>query len=157
MRLSVGGKTYSQPIAVKQDPRATASVAALREVYALTDSMYWTLVKLQQAGEEARAVRARMTDSVAAGRVTAILEAPAPPDTSTRGAPPAARATVVGAAAPAPRPAPTTLTGASNALNNLVNSLQGADVPATDTQRAAIREALRNAEIALSRWRSFPR
>src|SRR5437868_3990484 len=40
VRLSVGGKTYSQPIAVKQDQRATPSVDALREVYAGTDYMY---------------------------------------------------------------------------------------------------------------------
>jgi uncharacterized protein YpuA (DUF1002 family) len=57
----------------------------------------------------------------------------------------------------APQPAPTTLSGASNALAGLLNSLQSADVPVTATQRAAIENALRYAGIALSRWGAFPR
>lgn len=163
VRLSVGGKTYTQPITVEQDPRVITTNAALGEVYALTDSMYWTLTKLQESIGQARALRARLTDSAAAAGVIAILEAPMPPDTSSRGAPPAARV-VPSAGAPggrrlgnqAPQPAPTTLSGASNTLAGLLNSLQSADVPVTATQRASIGSALHNAGIALSRWGAFP-
>ncbi|MEO8909813.1 MAG: glycoside hydrolase [Gemmatimonadaceae bacterium] len=128
VRLNVAGKAHAQPITVKQDPRVTASPAAMHEVYALTDSMYWTLSKLQESIGQARAFRQRLTDSVAAAHVIAILDAPAP----------------------------TTLSGASNALAGLLNSLQNADVSVTTTQRTAIDSALRNAKVALSRWSAFP-
>ena len=164
VRLAVGGRTFTQPITVVQDPRVTTSSSALREVYALTDSMYWTLSKLQESIGQARSMRAGLADSAAAARVTAILEAPVPPDTSPRGVPPAARV-APDAGVPvgrrggnqAPQPAPTTLSGASNALAGLLNSLQSADVPVTATQRVAIENALRYAGIALSRWGAFPR
>jgi hypothetical protein len=160
LRLNVGGKTYAQPITVVQDPRVATSPAAMHEVYALTDSMYWTLSKLQESIGQATAFRQRLTDSVAAARVIAILDAPAPPDTSTRGAPPPPRR-VAGAGGrfgnQAATPAPTTLSGASNALAGLLNSLQSADVAVTTAQRVAIDSALRNANIALSRWGAFPR
>jgi hypothetical protein len=161
VRLTAAGKTYSQPITVQQDPRVSAPQAALREIYALTDSMYWTLTKLQESIGQARTARGRLTDSVALGRIAAILDAPAPPDTSIRGAPPAARRVVAAQGGQArdqtPPAAPTTLTGASNGLAALLNSLQSADEAITATERAAIDNALRNASTALARWASYPR
>ena len=144
VRLTVGGKTYTEPIAVRQDPRVTASAAALAEVYALTDSMYWTLARLQESISQARALRQRLTNSAAAARVSAILESPAPPDIAKGGTP----ASVSGAA--------TTLSGASTVLAGLLNSLQSADVPVTASERTAIDEALRNANLVLSRWSAVP-
>jgi photosystem II stability/assembly factor-like uncharacterized protein len=161
IRLTAGGKTYTQPIAVEQDPRVTTPAAAMHEVYALTDSMYWTMTKLEEAAGLARALRERLADSVAAARITAVLEAPAQPDTSNRGAPPAARAVTPprgpGAANRAPTPAPTTLSGASLSLAGLLNSLQSADVAVTTTQRTAIEAALRDANTALARWAAISR
>jgi hypothetical protein len=161
VRLTVAGKSYNQPITVRQDPRVSAPQAALREIYALTDSMYWTLTKLQESIGQARTARGRLTDSVVLGRIAAILDAPAPPDTSIRGAPPAARRVVAAQGGQArnqtPPAAPTTLTGASNGLAALLNSLQSADEAITATERAAIDNALRNASTALARWASYPR
>jgi photosystem II stability/assembly factor-like uncharacterized protein len=160
VRLTVGGKTYTQPITVEQDPRSTASPTAMREVYAVTDSMYWTLSRLHESIGQARTLRQQLSDSVAAARITAILEAPVPPDTSVRGAPPAARPVVVAAqgargASAVPRPGPTTLSGASNGLAALLNSLQSADVPITASERTAIDAALHNASTALTLWAAY--
>jgi hypothetical protein len=160
VRLTVGGKTYTQPITVRQDPRVTLPEAALREVYALTDSMYWSLARLQESMGQARTLRQSLTDSTRLATLASVFDAPAPPDTSIRGAPPAARPVVAAAARSGignqPTPAPTTLSGASNALAALLNSLQSADVPVTATQRAGIEAALRNASTALARWGEFP-
>jgi photosystem II stability/assembly factor-like uncharacterized protein len=158
-RLTVGGKAYTQPITVQADPRAQGSQTALREVYALTDSMYWTLSRLQQSIGEARALRQRTTDQAALARMGVILDAPVPPDTSIRGAPPAARAAVAAqggrAANQTPPAAPTTLVGASDALARLLNSLQSSDVAVTATERASIDNALRNANAAVARWGAY--
>ena len=42
VRLTVDGKTQTQPLVVKQDTRVKTPAVAMREVYALTDSMYFT-------------------------------------------------------------------------------------------------------------------
>ena len=49
VRLIVDGKSFTQPIVVKQDPRVKTPAPAMREVYALTDSMYFTLRRLREA------------------------------------------------------------------------------------------------------------
>jgi len=49
VRLTVGTQVREQPIEVKQDPRVRTPAPAMREVYALTDSMYFTLHRLRDA------------------------------------------------------------------------------------------------------------
>ena len=149
VRLTVGGKTYAQPLTVKQDPRVKTSALAMREVYALTDSMYFTIRKLEEAAGAAATARAQASDSTFVQRVAAILDAPAPPDTSRRGAPPQ---TPSPSGAVTPVPGPNTLRGNITALGALLNLLDAADVPVTATQRASIGAALRNANAAIARW-----
>ena len=48
VRLTVDGVSQTQPLVVRQDPRVKTSALAMNEVYALTDSMYFTLVRLQR-------------------------------------------------------------------------------------------------------------
>ncbi|MEK7401111.1 MAG: glycoside hydrolase [Gemmatimonadota bacterium] len=141
VRLTVDGKTYSQPIEVKQDPRVKTPALAMREVYALTDSLYFTQKKLQDAADEARAANAKSADP----RITAVLDAPDPK------APAPANPN-------APRPAgPGTLRAALTSVAALTNGLQQADVGPTATQRAAIGAALRDAGSALARWNTLRR
>jgi hypothetical protein len=104
VRLIVGGKTHAQPIVVKQDPRVKTPAPAMKEVYALTDSMYFMLQKLQASMDMLGGERTRLANMAAAAsrewadsvtrmneRLTEILEAPAAPDTSAKGAPLLAR------------------------------------------------------------------
>jgi photosystem II stability/assembly factor-like uncharacterized protein len=127
VRLVAGGKTYTQPITVEQDPRATATPAALREVYALTDSMYWTLTQVQESIALAETLRKRLTDSTAVASVTAILD----PQQQT------------------------SLSYTSAAIARLLNGLQSADVPVTATSRTEIQNGLRSADVAIARWRAL--
>jgi photosystem II stability/assembly factor-like uncharacterized protein len=144
VRLTVGGRTFTQPIVVKQDPRVKTSALAMREVYALTDSLYFTQKKLQDAVDEIRTALAKPgIDRDNAQLVTAILEQPDP------NAPAPANPN-----APRP-PGPGSLRAALTAVSGLVNSLQQADVPPTATQRASIGSALKDGNAALVRWRTF--
>ena len=94
VRLRAGDSTYTQPLVVRQDPRVKTPALAMREVYALTDSMYFTL----------KALLSHMTPQ------RAISD--------------------------------TGLQNSITRLNGVLMTLQAADVPATATQRQAIREAL---------------
>jgi len=154
VRLTARGRGFQQLIVVQQDPRVRTPAAAMRELYALTDSMYWTLSKLQDAVGAASALRAQATDSARILRLTQLIDAPATPDTSRRGAPAAAPPNPAAPTA-RPRPAPGTLAGTASTLSGLLNVLQGADVPVTATQRASIATALREANAALASWAGF--
>jgi len=150
-RLTVSGKAYTQPLVVRQDPRVKTPALAMREVYTLTDSMYWTLRRLEDAIGQAGTMQAQ-ADTALRRRITAVLDAPAPPDTSRRGIP----ATATPAAGPQ-QPGTYTLRGAFNQLAGVLMLLQGADMPVTQTQRESIGEALRNAETQLRRFGALRR
>ena len=151
VRLSARGRTFTQPIVVRQDPRVKTPAPAMREIYALTDSMYFTLLRMQQTIGSANALRAQAADSARRARLTALIDAPAPPDTSRRGAPAAAPPNPAAPTA-VTRPGPTTLAGAAERLVGLLHELQAADVPVTATQRASISAALQSANAAMQRW-----
>jgi hypothetical protein len=141
VRLTVDGKTYTQPITVKQDPRVKTAAATMRDVYSLTDSLYFTQKALQSASDSARAALSRSAnDSTNAKRITAVLDAPDPK------APAPANPN-------APRPAaPGTIRAALTTVSGFTNSLQAADVAPTANQRSAIEAALRDANAALGKW-----
>ena len=146
VRLTAAGRTYTHPIVVRQDPRVKTPALALQEVYTLTDSMYWAMRRLEDAIAQAGTMQAQ-ADTALRRRITAVLDAPAPPDTSRRGIP--ATATP---ATQNPPPGTYTLRGAFNQLAGVLMLLQGADMPVTQTQRQSIGEALRNAETQLRRF-----
>jgi photosystem II stability/assembly factor-like uncharacterized protein len=144
VRLTVDGKAYTQPLEVKQDPRVKTPATLMREVYTLTDSLYFTQKKLTDAVDSARATLARVAaDTQSVRRIAAVLDAPDPK------APPPANPN-------APRPAgPGTLRAALTGVAALTSSLQAADVGPTATQRQAISGALRDATAALAKWSSL--
>src|SRR5919202_846833 len=152
VRLTANGRTYTQPITVRQDPRVKTSAAAMREIYALTDTMYFTMRRLEEAVGQAVAVQG--TDSIQR-RVREVLDAPAAPaDTSRRGGPQLGPNPAAAANAP-PAPGPNTLRGAVNTLAGLLMTLQQADTPVTATERAAIADALRTANGVIARWNTL--
>jgi hypothetical protein len=154
VRLTVNGRTHAEPIAVRQDPRVKTPALAMRDVYALTDSMYFTLQKLQDAVTQAGELRAvfAISDTLKRKAISALLDAPVPPDTSRRGAPAAAPPNPAAATPPPPPPGPNTLAGATATLSGQLNMLQAADVAVTATERASIGAALKAGNEALGRW-----
>jgi hypothetical protein len=48
-RLTVDGKSYTQPLTVRMDPRVKSGAAALQQQFALSKRLYDAVVKVQQA------------------------------------------------------------------------------------------------------------
>ena len=54
VRLTVDGRSYTQPIVVKQDPRVKTPAATMERMYSLTDSAYFAAADAQKAAQEAQ-------------------------------------------------------------------------------------------------------
>jgi photosystem II stability/assembly factor-like uncharacterized protein len=54
VKLTANGKTYSQPIVVKQDPRVKTPAVAMQEVYTLSRAMYFETLAAHAAAGEAK-------------------------------------------------------------------------------------------------------
>jgi photosystem II stability/assembly factor-like uncharacterized protein len=161
VKLSVNGKTYTQPIDVKQDPRVKTPALVMQRVYSLTRAAYVGAAESQKAAEEAQTLREQIARAKAQATGTAAaaldafdkkLEALAsmPPQGGRGGR--GGRGGDLGAPAGA---APDTLYGAGQALSGVMNSLQGADVQPTALQVTSIETALRNARAAMARWNAL--
>jgi photosystem II stability/assembly factor-like uncharacterized protein len=110
VKLTANGKTYSQPIAVKQDPRVKTSAVAMQQVYTLSRAAYFEAKDATEAAAAAQA--AGKTDHA------------------------------------------TALNAAALALRSVMNSLQGADIPATTRQLKAIADARAAATAAMAKWKA---
>jgi len=157
----VNGKTYTQPIDVKQDPRVKTPALVMQHVYSLTSAAYVAAADALKAAQEAQALReqiARVKAQATGNQAEAIdafdkkLEALAstPPQGGRGG-----RGGGAGGLRPSAAGAPDTLNGASQALSGVMNSLQGADVQPTALQVTSIETALRSARTALARWNAL--
>jgi hypothetical protein len=150
VKLSVNGRTYTQPMTVKQDPRVKTPAFALQQIYTRSKAAYYAAIDARDAARQARRLRAEIaklrpqagqavTDRLAA--IDAKLEKlePATADSAQeRGAGPA--------------PPGDTLSGAVAALAAVMNLLQGADVQPTTVQLEAIASARAAAAAVMARW-----
>ena len=159
--LTTGGKSYSQPITVKQDPRVQTPAAVMQQVYALTDAMYFGAVAAQAAAAELSALREQASKIQAQGPAAQALAAFVQKATALEGLRPAAgvgggRGALGGgrgeAAAPA---APNSLWAVSTLLAGQMNAMQAADVAPTANTLAAVTAALDAAEAVMARWASL--
>jgi hypothetical protein len=168
VRLIVNGRTYSQPIVVKQDPRVKTPAIAMQQVYSLSKAAYDGAVTAQRAARQARSLREQIAklQPQASGPTAQALatldkqvetlvgapvtggrgrgQGPGGPGAGGRGAAPDAAASG-------------TLTGATAALAGVMNSLQGADVAPTTLQVNAIASARTNAARVMARWSALAR
>ncbi|GJG88799.1 hypothetical protein tb265_39800 [Gemmatimonadetes bacterium T265] len=143
VRLTVDGRRYTQPLALRLDPRVRTPAAGLAQLASLSTSTYAAAVAAHAAYVEARALAARTGDAALRARVDSI----APPP----GERPAAPGPRRGRAADAV----TTLDGASRALVDAVMPLQGADVAPTAGQIAACDRARADAAAVVARWNAL--
>jgi len=180
VKLTVDGKSYTQPITVKADPRVKTPLPVMQQVYTLTRAMYFGAVDAQAAASRLAAMREQLAQRRPKAQ-GALAQALADFDKKAealqgaaagggrgaggrggrgagpggRGAAPAGRAggpeTPAGAAVSAPE----TLSTVSAALGGVMNSLQGADVAPTRVQLAAITTAQQAAARVMARWTTF--
>ena len=64
VKLTANGKTYSQPIVVKPDPRVKTPALAMQQVYSLSKAMYYGALDARAAAHQARDIH----DQIAARR-----------------------------------------------------------------------------------------
>jgi photosystem II stability/assembly factor-like uncharacterized protein len=173
VKLTVNGKSHTQPITVKADPRVKTPLPVMQQVYALTKAMYFGAADAQAAAAKLAAIRTQVADRQthakgAAAQALADFDKKAEAlqgaaaaggrgaGAGGRGAGPGGRAGVAaGATGPAAAAgaAAETLSAASAALAGVVNSLQGADVRPTAVQLRVIASARQTAARAMARWK----
>ncbi len=159
VKLTVNGRSTTQPITVQEDPRVKTSAAIMQQVYATTEAMYFGAADAQAAAVELtnirnQIVRLRPQAQGAAAQALADFDKKAE---ALQGTGQAATAAGRGAGSRAGGSAggtstPGTLTAAVAVLSGVMNSLQAADVQPTAIQLAAIEAAQRSASSVLARW-----
>jgi photosystem II stability/assembly factor-like uncharacterized protein len=75
VKLTVDGRSYTQPLVVKQDPRVKTPAVTMERVYSLTESAYMGAVEAQKAAQEAQVVDQRMAADLtaAASGLTGVM------------------------------------------------------------------------------------
>jgi len=174
VRLTANGKSYTQPIVVKQDPRVKTPAIHMQQIYTQSRSAYDGAVGARQTAAQARALRDQIaalqpkaTGAVAEAlaafdkKVDAIVGAAAAGGGGRGrgqggggGAPPAGRG-AGGGGAGAGAPPVETLASAGAALSGVMNLLQGADVQPTSVQLNAMAAARAQATRVNTRWNAI--
>ena len=140
VRLTVNGRSSTQPITVKADPRVKTPAADLQKVYTLSESMYFEAAQAQAAVQRLQSLRAQVTtlrgqaSGAAAEALTAFDASAEALQSGTKEAPRA------------------TLPAAASALTGAMNLLQEADVAPTAVQLRTIDAARKAAASMLDRF-----
>jgi photosystem II stability/assembly factor-like uncharacterized protein len=146
IRLTVGGKSYTQPLTLRLDPRVKTAAAGLVQLAALTRRMYDGASSAHWDYVTARALVARL-DSLQGSEIDAFksqVEAVAPAPTAS----PAAGFTPGRAALTRPP----TLESVSTAMLAAAMAMQGADVAPTAREVAACERAQAESRAVLGHW-----
>ncbi|MBV6522846.1 MAG: hypothetical protein MNPFHGCM_02996 [Gemmatimonadaceae bacterium] len=148
VRLTVDGKTYTQPLTVRMDPRVRTSPTALAQLASLSREMYDGALATRAAYQSARALSASL-ESVTVADAPAFkarLDSLAPAPQRTPRSPfrrPGATAGVM------------TLDGASSALLDAAMAMQSADVAPTAGQVTAVSKAREQGRAVMARWNAI--
>jgi photosystem II stability/assembly factor-like uncharacterized protein len=144
VRLTVGGRSFTQPLTLRLDPRVKMSAAGLQQLTTLTREMYDGAVAARAAYVKARSLAAAL-DSITGGDVAAFkaqVESLAPPPR------PRARGFFF-RRGPA---GPPTLESAGNALLGAAMAMQSAELAPTAGQIAGCARARAQAAPVIARW-----
>jgi photosystem II stability/assembly factor-like uncharacterized protein len=162
VKLTVDGKSYTQPIVVKQDPRVKTPALAMQQVYSLTRAMYYGAADARIAATTLGAVRQQIAklqapDAVAQalaafGQKAAALEGTPPAPGGGRGGRGAGGGAAGGRGGPAAAAPNDTLWSVSSSLGAVMNAMQAADVAPTGNTLAAVTAAQQNAARVMARW-----
>ena len=162
LKLAVDGKSYTQPIVVKQDPRVKTPALAMRQVYTLTKAMYDGAIELREAAAKLGMVREQLSKlkpqaPAAAAQAIADFEKKTMALEGEQaegsgggrggrggrgGAPTGDQPVAPGGTA---APAGDSLLSVSAELSGLMNSMQAADVAPTANTLAAVTGAQQSA------------
>jgi hypothetical protein len=154
VKLTAGGKSYTQPLTVKMDPRVRTPLAGLQQQFTLSKELYDDIVKTAKALEQIRTMRAQLgplREKAGPGAVADAIAAFDQKVVALGGAAGGGRGGGRGAVAAGPD----TLSSVTGSLTQLMRLLESADVaPATQAVAAA---ADRRAALAklMARWNAL--
>jgi hypothetical protein len=156
VRLSVHGRSYSQPLIVKMDPRVKTPAAGLLQQFTLSKQLYDAALQAQTALEQLRALRAQVRDrtSPSAGGATTASEALAAFDkkaSALEGQPLAFGGGGRGAVARGPE----TFSSMTASLHQLMGLLEGADVTPTTQLVTAVADRRTAFAKLMTRWNAL--
>jgi photosystem II stability/assembly factor-like uncharacterized protein len=155
VKLTVNGKTLSQPLTVKQDPRVKTPALVMQQVYTLSTAAYREAAAAYAAAAQAQQLRdlvAGMASSPSADVAAAVKTLSAKIETVAGAAGAGGGRGGRGGAPPAAAPAAPTLNSAAASLSGVMNLLQSADVQPTTVQLKAIANARAAGTAAMARW-----
>jgi hypothetical protein len=161
VKLTVNGRSFTQPVVVAQDPRVKTPASAMQQVYSLTHALYYGAVDARQAAASLGDIRKQIADlkPQAKGPVAAALTAfdekaealegtaPQMGGGRGRGGGGGGRGRGGGQAGAAE-----SLWAVSASLGGLMNSMQAADVPPTANTMNAVTAARQSAERVMKQW-----
>ena len=144
--LTAGGKSFTQPLTVKMDPRVKASTADLVKQFELSNALSELRAALQPIGKRFESLVAELTKAKERAGESAAKE---PVE--------ALRKKMEGFANPANvrAGAPLELDVLSK-VEKLFDDLQAVDAAPTPQAQAAVADLQRDARSVLERWRSMP-
>jgi hypothetical protein len=156
VKLTVNGKSYTQPITVVLDPRVKTPAAALNEQFASSKALYDGVTEIQGVLRGLRSIHAQvkaLQEKAGPGALSEALAAFDKKAVEIEGAPPAGGARGGGGFGGGGNL--TTLSGISSSFSQLMGQLQGAEMGLTTQTRSAISEA-RQAYAGLSeKWKAL--
>jgi len=151
VRLTVDGRSYTQPLVLKLDPRVKASAAAVAQVSTLSREMYDDAVAANELLGTARAFATSLdTTRADAAKRKLEIDSIAPPATAA----PGGRRFFRGRGAASGGP---TLESVGSELLGAAMAMQGADVAPTAAQLAAVAKARADWKAIRARWERIRR
>jgi photosystem II stability/assembly factor-like uncharacterized protein len=153
VRLGVGGKSQTQPLLLRLDPRVRTPAAGLSQLAALSSEMYSGAQTARSAYLVARALVASLEkltgDEIAAFKAQVESLAPAPRPRTGFGGGGGGGGGFGGGAAPA---GPPTLESVSNTMLAAAMAMQRAELTPTANQVAACTRAREQSRAVFTRW-----
>jgi hypothetical protein len=152
VRLTVNGKSYTQPLEVKMDPRVHTSLADLTQQFTLSKQLYNDILEASKCVEEARALRKQIEQLRGRAGQGATADAM---DAFDKKVVAIAGSGGRGGGRFAPGGGPDTLASVQGALANLLRLMQGADLAPTPQVVAAADDRRKAMAALMERWRSL--
>jgi hypothetical protein len=143
--LTANGKTYSQPLTIKMDPRVKTSPAGLQQQFKLSNDLYTQLLTLSPAAEQAVDVRKQLKDlqpKATGEALTAIKALDLKLQALTGGA----------TRRPGAGTEPPTLSGLKTKFLTLFGVFQEADVAPSTQAAVAVADLAKQLPPLMERW-----
>ena len=151
VRLTANGKSSTQPLTLKLDPRVKTPAAGLAQLAALSKEMYDGAIAAHAAQLQARALSDKL--GAADGALRALVDSLAPAPVVRRGG----RGGGGGFGRGQVAAGPPTLEGVSNAMMAAAMAMQGADVAPTAREIDAVAKARQQYKDVMARWAKMKR